>query len=249
MHMSIGGRLPTLVVLALLPLLISLGCWQLSRAEEKRVMLAQYAERRVAEPVSSAQLASMTDPSWRRVRVTGHFDPDHSLLLDNSQRDSRIGVELLQPFEDQTSGLWLLVNRGWLPWPDRRTPPTFDTPGQALNLEAWVYVLPGATFQLHADPTGAPWPRLVTAVDPAKLWAELGREGFAQQLRLAPGPAAYRLDWPVVAMGPEKHLGYAVQWFAMAATLTVLALYLGWRTRKNRKENAHGRDQQPVPRL
>jgi cytochrome oxidase assembly protein ShyY1 len=68
-------------------------------------------------------------------------------------------------------------------------------------------------------------------------------------LRLAPGPAAYRLDWPVVAMGPEKHLGYAVQWFAMAATLTVLALYLGWRTRKNRKENVHGRDQQPVPRL
>jgi len=252
MQRSIGGRLGILAVLAVLPLLVYLGCWQLSRGEEKRVMLAQYAERRAAEPLSIAELSAMADPAWRRVRVSGHFDGAHSLLLDNSLRGGQTGVELIQPFQDQASGLWLLVNRGWLPWPDRRTPPTFDTPAQAMALDTWVYVSPGATFQLHTDPAGASWPRLVTAVAPARLWAELGRDGFAHELRLASGPAAYRLDWSVVAMGPEKHLGYAVQWFAMAATLAGLLLYLGWRNvnnKKKTKENAHGRDHPSTQRF
>lgn len=239
------GIVPTLVVLALLPLLVSLGCWQLGRAEEKRVMLANYAERRLAPPIAAQLLSSTADPAYRRVQLRGSFDPEHSLLLDNSTREGKVGVELIQPFHDQASGLWLMVNRGWLPWPDRRTPPAFDTPAQPLNLDAWVYVSPGATFQLHPDSPTANWPKLVTAVDPVKVWPQLDRDGFAHELRLESGPAAYRTDWPVVAMGPEKHLGYAVQWFAIATALIGLYLYLGWHaptSAKNnkKKEKPHG---------
>ncbi len=239
------GIAPTLVVLALLPLFVSLGLWQLSRGEEKRVMLAHYAERRTAPAISAERLPATADPAYRRVQLRGMFDPEHSLLLDNSTREGRVGVELIQPFHDQVSGLWLMVNRGWLPWPDRRTPPVFDTPAQPLNLDAWVYVSPGATFQLHPDAQGDAWPKLVTAVDLSKVWPILGHDGFVHELRLEPGPAAYRVDWPVVAMGPEKHLGYAVQWFAMATALLGLYLYLGWshakgdKNNKN-KENTHG---------
>jgi cytochrome oxidase assembly protein ShyY1 len=244
------GWLPTLVVLALLPLLVFLGFWQLGRGEEKRVMLHHYAERRAAEPVALGQLLDSADPAFRPVRLYGQFDAGHSLLLDNSTREGRVGIELLQPFQDQASGLWVLLNRGWMPWPDRRTPPAFNTPTQPTTVDAWVYVPSGATFQLHADSAHAPWPRLVTAIHPDPLWAELGREGFAQELRMTSGPGAYRLDWPVVAMGPEKHLGYAVQWFAMATALLGLYLYLGWHMAKNKnnkkaKENNHGNGHQP----
>lgn len=233
------GVVPTLVVLALLPGLVALGCWQLGRADEKRALLAIHAERRVEAPLAGGQLAQVPDPAYRRVHLYGRFDSEHSLLLDNRMRDGRAGVELLQPFHDQASGLWLLVNRGWLPWPDRREPVQFETPAQALALEATVYVAPGATFQLHPDPVDGQWPHLLTAIDPARLWQQLGREGFAHELRLEPGPASYRLDWPVVAMGPEKHLGYAVQWFALATALVLLFLYFGWHDKK--KENDHGR--------
>jgi len=232
------GLWPTLVVLALLPALVSLGFWQLGRAEEKRQLLTLDAQHRLAEPVTSTQLGSLDAPAFRRVLLRGQFDADHSLILDNRQRDGHVGVELLQPFHDQASGLWLLVNRGWLPWQDRRTPPHFDTPTQVLNLEAWVYVPPGATYQLSADPINQPWPRLVTALAPGKLWAELGREGYDHELRLTPGPATYQLGWPVVALGPEQHIGYAVQWFAMSLTLAGLYLYFGFQ---NKKEKRHGR--------
>ena len=231
------GLVPTLVVALLLPLLVSLGFWQLSRGAEKSALLRSYAERRVSEPMASSELQHTEEPAFRRVRLQGQFDAGHSLLLDNRQRDGKVGVELLQPFQDQATGLWLLVNRGWLPWPDRRTPPQFTTPQAVLSLDAWVYVAPGATFQLHADPNSATWPQLVTAVEPGKLWAALGREGFAYELRTEGGPASYQADWPVVAMGPEKHLAYAVQWFAMAIALLGLYLYLGWH---NAKEKHHG---------
>ncbi len=231
------GWLPTLAVLALLPGLIALGCWQLGRAEQKRVLLAAYAERRTEPPLAVAQLAPAGDDAFRRVQLYGRFDSEHSLLLDNRMRDSQVGVELLQPFYDQPSGAWVLINRGWLAWPDRRVPVRFDTPAKALALQASVYVAPGSPFQLHADPVGGQWPHLLTAVDPGGLWQQLGREGFAHELRLEPGPAAYRLGWPAVAMGPEKHVGYAVQWFALAIALVVLYLYFGWH---QHKEKRHG---------
>lgn len=231
------GWIPTLVVLALLPGLVGLGCWQLSRAEQKRELLATYTAHEVDAPLPSTELQQTQDAAFRRVHLYGRFDPEHSLLLDNRMRDGQAGVELLQPFHDQASGLWVLVNRGWLAWTDRRVPVHFQTPEQALALSASVYVAPGGTFQLHPDPVGGQWPHLLTAVDPAQLWQQLEREGYAHELRLEPGPAAYRLQWPVVAMGPEKHLGYAVQWFALAAALVLLYLYYGWH---NNKEKQHG---------
>ncbi|WP_322617802.1 SURF1 family protein [Pseudomonas sp. BIC9C] len=231
------GIVPTLVVALLLPLLVSLGFWQLSRGAEKRALLQTYAERRAAEPMASTELQYTTDPAFRRIRLHGQFDAEHSLLLDNSQRNGKVGVELLQPFHDQATGLWLLVNRGWLPWPERRTPPQFKTPTEAVSLDAWVYVPPGATFQLHADPSTLTWPKLITAVEPTRLWTALNREGFAYELRAETGPATYQADWPVVATGPEKHIAYAVQWFAMAIALFGLYLYLGWH---NAKEKHHG---------
>ncbi|CAM3630011.1 SURF1-like protein [Pseudomonas reidholzensis] len=233
------GLIPTLVVLALLPGLIALGCWQLHRADEKRALLDRYAERWIEPPLAVPQLQPLADPAFYRVHLYGRFDGEHSLLLDNRVRDGQVGVELLQPFLDQASGLWLLVNRGWLPWPDRRVPVHFDTPAQPLALEASVYVAPGSTFQLHPDPAGGQWPHLLTAVDAGPLWQQLGRIGFAHELRLEPGPASYRLAWPVVAMGPEKHLGYAVQWFALTAALVLLYLYFGWHNTK--KEHDHER--------
>ena len=53
-------------------------------------------------------------------------------------------------------------------------------------------------------------------------------------VRLDPGaPHGYRRAWQVVPFGPERHLGYAVQWFAMASAL--LAIYLSVNlTRVNR---------------
>lgn len=239
------GLWPTLIVLLLLPCLISLGFWQLERGEQKRAMLSQYTERRAAAPVSIGELLYAEDAAWRRVHIRGHFDSAHNVLLDNSIRDGRAGVELLQPFMDHASGLWLLVNRGWLFWRDRRTAPVVNTPNQVLELDAWVYVPVRAPFQLEPDAPQGSWPRLVNAVFADRLWSELGREGYPGELRLEPGAAAYRVDWPVVAISPEKHVGYAVQWFALSAALLGLYLHRGRVLGRTAQEDGHGSCHEP----
>ena len=47
----------------------------------------------------------------------------------------------------------------------------------------------------------------------------------------AADPDGYRRDWRPSDFGPERHLGYAVQWFALAGTLVIL--YLAWSFRKS----------------
>jgi len=39
-------------------------------------------------------------------------------------------------------------------------------------------------------------------------------------------------DWQPVVMKPEKHLGYAFQWFALAGTLMII--FIGVNVRKNK---------------
>ncbi len=216
---------PSLLVALLVPALLWLGFWQLSRAEEKTALLARFEARRQAAPLALAELEAAGAPAFQRVRLHGRFDAQHGLLLDNRTRNGRPGVELLQPFRDD-GGQWLLVNRGWLPWPDRRTAPVFATPDEPLALTAWVYRPPGAPFLL-GDSAGAGWPRLVNRIDAAAFWTELGRAGLPVELRLEPGPAAYATDWPALAMGPERHRGYALQWFSLAAALLVLFICFG----------------------
>ncbi|QTS86690.1 SURF1 family protein [Ectopseudomonas khazarica] len=233
------GWLPSLLVALLLPGLLWLGFWQLQRGDEKRQLLASFEARRQAEPISLDQLEPLRDPAYRRVQLHGYFDSEHSLLLDNRIRDGHAGVELLQPFYDQPSGLWVLLNRGWLPWPDRRTPPRFASPDGVMQLKAWVYVAPAGGLHLQSGATEG-WPRLITQVEASDLWQRLGRGGLPFEVRLEPGPASYRVDWPIVSMSPSKHVGYAVQWFALAAALLGLFIYLGiHNAREIRHEPSH----------
>jgi len=233
------GLAPTLVVLALLPVLIGLGCWQLSRADEKRLLLAAADTQRQQDPISIADLVRQPPRSYVRVRLQGQLDAEHTVLLDNRTRDGHAGVEVLQPFYDRAGHQWLLVNRGWVFWTDRRTPPQFDTPSHDLLLDAWTYV-PQAATKNTAPVAG--WPRLVTQVNAPALWDQLGREGLPQEVRLEPGEAAFDTNWPIVAMPPERHVGYAVQWFALALALTVLYLYLGIRRARETLDNDRQHD-------
>ena len=60
-----------------------------------------------------------------------------------------------------------------------------------------------------------------------QLW---GSEMFELELRLQQGfPGALDIDWPLINTGPEKHVGYAVQWFFMVVALTAFWIYSSLR--------------------
>jgi surfeit locus 1 family protein len=65
----------------------------------------------------------------------------------------------------------------------------------------------------------------------ADIEAELGRPIASRILLLDPGlPDGYERVWrPSGGFGPTRHLGYAIQWFALALTLIVIFVALSMR--------------------
>lgn len=218
-----------LFTLAFLPLLLSLGVWQLDRAEQKRALSARMEQQRQLPAVPLNDLPSDTLLPWRALQLTGHFDPQHIWLLDNRTRNGQAGLEVLQLFHDQPGDRPLIVNRGWLAWPDRRHLPAVPMAEGNLQLQAEALPPPGDGFRLQGGSTSG-WPKLITHADPEVLASQAGLPDLPLMARLQPGsPGALRLDWPAMPMTATKHTGYAVQWFTLALALLILFIWAGLR--------------------
>ena len=227
-----------LFTLTFLPLLLSLGVWQLDRAGQKRALEAQMEQQRERPASPLHDLSATTPLAWRALRLTGQFDPQHIWLLDNRTRNGQAGVEVLQLFHDQPSNRQLILNRGWLAWPDRRHLPAVPVAEGILRLQAEALPPPGPGFRLASAST-AGWPRLITYAPAAVLAEHAGLAAEPLMARLQPGsPGALRLEWPAMPMPATKHTAYAVQWFTLALALLILFIWAGYRP-AHRENNTH----------
>ncbi|TAK53779.1 MAG: SURF1 family protein [Gammaproteobacteria bacterium] len=216
----------TAAMAACAALFVALGCWQLDRAAEKRALAAAFATAAVPErlPTGAIQL-----PRYRPVIVQGRYDSAHQFLLDNMTRAGRAGVEVLTPLV-LADGRAVLVNRGWLPLGATRDAlPEVEVPAGDREISGRIDHLPRPGIELAALlPAG--WPKLVSFPRMEELESALGRELHPQLILLDPAsPDGYARDWRPASLGPERHLAYAVQWFALAATAVVIWIVLGLR--------------------
>ena len=98
-------------------ILVSLGQWQLRRADERRAILAaiEAGRKQALLPLSAATPAHEMAP-WRVAEASGQWLPQFSVLLDNRNLDGKPGYWLATPLLlDGGSRQALLVLRGWIP--------------------------------------------------------------------------------------------------------------------------------------
>lgn len=226
LSLSLNTKVTILAVL-LLPVLLALGNWQLQRAEDKRAIQEEFLARQQQTPVPIEQVDPSEDLAFTPVRLTGRFDHQRYFLLDNRVFAGQVGYEVLMPFRTE-AGPWVLVNRGWIKGlPDRRELPTVPAPQGPITTTGTIYVPLGEPFLLaEQDFSDASWPKIAQAVEMRKLAAALEREIFPYVVRLDENaPGALQSNWEPINVQPAKHLGYAVQWFAMAAALLVWFIF------------------------
>lgn len=220
--------------LILMALLLNLGFWQLGRAGEKSALEERWQARSALPAI--APLAMLEEPladgsdQWvdRAVRWEGQFRPQDYLLLDNRIHRGQVGYHLIALVE--TQGALIPVNLGWLPGdPSRRTLPEPRLPAEPATIEGRVYVPAGNPLLMQ---TPLPPERLPAVVQTLYWddWAHTltgltGRDVLPYEIRIAPeSPLALKAEWPIVNQSPSKHIGYAVQWFAMALVLGVIGI-------------------------
>lgn len=225
----------TLAVLAM-SLFGSLGAWQWGRAEQKEAMLADTA-RVLAERQPQA-LALATDASrlqaYDWVVGEGEFLPGPAILLDNQTRDRQPGVRVYRVFLPAGDGEPLLVELGWLPVPGDRTMPAVAVLRGPQRI-AGLLVPPPSEGIARASPTVlADGSLLVIALQREALVQALSLPALAPRvLKLDPNlPLGYARDLDILpnTLPPERHVGYAVQWFGLAGAVFITALVLTWRS-------------------
>lgn len=214
----------------------SLGSWQYARQHQKQAMLdesAQVLARRDAQPLAAAASPAAAEGyAWAAGNGTWAHAP--AVLLDNQQRNGRVGVRVYRLF-NPAAGEPLLVELGWLPIPADRSIPAIDAPPPP-PLEGLLLPPPSAGLAPAAIQEQDDGSLLLMALDMEAVATALEIERIAPRvLRLDPDtPGGYARDLDILpnTLPPERHLGYAVQWYGLALTVLVTALILTFRRRR-----------------
>jgi surfeit locus 1 family protein len=107
--------------------------------------------------------------------------------------------------------------------------PEVAVDGEKRTVVGRLDELPKPGIWLKA-PSAPGWPRLVQYPRMEELAVDLGRELAPRQVLLDPAvPDGYVRDWVVPGTPADRHLGYAVQWFAFAAVAAAIWLVLSVR--------------------
>lgn len=239
-HHSLPALLATAAVVALC---LRLGFWQLDRADTKSRWQQQQIERAASDPLSLKTALALEDPGNYPVRLRGQFDNDRVILLDNRVLDRVAGYHVLTPLQTN-DGTWVLINRGWVArGADRNLLPDIAPIPGDIEVEGFTYQYSDRTFTLADDDLSAPdWPLRLQKIEIDALAEVLGVELAPFEIRVHPdamlesGEQMPRI-WHDPVMGPEKHHGYAVQWFAMATAALLFFLITGFRRRSGDQQD------------
>lgn len=216
----------TLFTLVMVPVMVNLGFWQLQREEEKAELSLAWEQRQAQPPAPLEELwhDGLDQLAYRPVTVAGRYREGEYFLLDNRILNGKFGYEVMALMELEDSSGTVLVNRGWIAGdPARLSQPVIPEIAGLVTEHGHIYVAPGEAYLLQEQQLAPGWPKLIQAVEMDKITPAAGVVRlFPHPVRLdAEAPGALAIDWKVVNISPEKHRGYAVQWFTMAAVLTV----------------------------
>jgi cytochrome oxidase assembly protein ShyY1 len=236
--------LPTLLAVAVVAAALSLGQWQLRRADEKRAMQAQVDAAASAAPVSIAP--APVDPATvdgRRVVVRGHWVAQRTIFIDNRTYKGVAGFHVVTPVKIEGSQLHVLVMRGWVARDprDRLRLPEPDTPSGLVEIQGLAQARIPQVLELQAAPMPGPDERIWQNLDYGRFerWSGLRLQPvLIRQSPDSPESDGLVRDWPVAGVDVDKHLGYAFQWFLLAAVTTGLWLYFGFFRRRDDSADA-----------
>lgn len=228
----------TLVTLAI-AIFVAAGFWQLHRARYKDALKAA-AEARIHDvPIDmSASRADATELEFRPVHARGRWIADKTIYLDNKIENGVVGYQVITPLRIEGGGLAVLVNRGWIAAPTSRHVlpeiPTADGPVEVAGIAR----TPSNRFlelssKVEEGQQNRVWQNLT--IERFRAWSGLDLQPVVVVQQGASDDGLKRaLVVPEAAgLGPERHRGYALTWFSLAAVTFVLAVIAKLKSRQH----------------
>ena len=231
--MSARFLIPSFLIIATIAFLVSLGLWQLDRADQKRNIEAAIVSANAGpiEPIANGR--ELLDKEYFHVRLQGNYLSDKQFIYDNQIVDQVSGYYVLTPFilTDQLGVI--LVNRGFIPWNGQREK-LADIAVDSVSREIKVQVSnPIKRMELKTTDVSRQFPVLIQAID-FDVLEEVSKLEFVKVVGLLDPSSSdgYVRKWEPYTGSIEKHIGYAIQWFLMALVLAIIGLRIGLKRRK-----------------
>ncbi|QRV97311.1 cytochrome oxidase assembly factor [Ceratobasidium sp. AG-Ba] len=111
---------PTTLVLGFIPIFtFGLGTWQIQRLQWKLALIEELEEKARREPLilpKRINLSALPEFAYRRVLLTGTWDPDpsHTVILGPRTRDNVLGYHVISPLIRLDGASAVLVDRGFV---------------------------------------------------------------------------------------------------------------------------------------
>ena len=225
--------IPAFLIIATLALLISLGFWQLDRADEKRAIEDQIANANANDVELITDVDLLSEKEYYHVRLQGSYIKDKQFIYDNQIVDQISGYYVLTPFVLKGDSRAILINRGFIPWNGRRDQ-IADIDIGAKIAEVKVQISkPVKRMELKASEITQDFPVLVQALDVDEMSA-IASLDFANIVGLL-GPESengFVRKWDPYTGSIERHIGYAIQWFLMALVLSIIGTLLALKQQR-----------------
>ena len=206
---------------------LALGRWQLSRAAQKQAIQASIEQQSALQAMTAPSLLALPDPRTeinRSVTLRGTWLASHTVFLDNRQMNNKPGLYVVTPMRLENSAAVVVVQRGWVArnFLDRSAVPQIETPLGVVQIQGRIATVPSKLYELGGPESG----RIRQNLDMARFSAELGLPLLTVSVQQR-GDATEGLlrEWPLVSTGVDTHYGYAFQWFALSALLTILYVW------------------------
>jgi cytochrome oxidase assembly protein ShyY1 len=225
----------TLVTLLAFVIMFALGGWQLQRATEKSLRLNQIELASKNDPFSLIDiLKHKADKRDLPIMVMASAAVDRYFLLDNRIEQGRVGFHVLVPLETELG--WLLGNFGWIAGTgDRQRLPTVVL-DPSLQIYQGAIGIPALNPMItETAAINGIWPTLIQQIDLDLMQQHFGEAFLPAVLLLKPDNESHFIrNWQPVVMAPEKHIGYAIQWFGLG--IAALIIFIFAQHKRLRKE-------------
>tara|TARA_B100000674_G_scaffold211208_1_gene173127 strand:- start:281 stop:970 length:690 start_codon:yes stop_codon:yes gene_type:complete len=206
------------------PITISLGLWQIQRAEEKNIIIANYDDLLVSPTIELEQ--DMIYKNWQPIKTSGSFK-DLVIYEDNAILNGKAGFKIYHLFEIADGSL-IFVHRGFVPRNMIKNDlPIINVPKDKKELVGTVLKKENNSFVKNIEESDN---RIIQEFDSSYISNKFNLEtnvylhNFLLNLGVRQEDKFDLIEKPV-NMSASKHIGYAIQWFGLCAALIILTVY------------------------
>lgn len=174
------------------------------------------------------------------VRVSGHFSPEHEILLINRSMNDRPGMKLITPLLIAGSERVLMVDRGFIPYEMAD-----DDQRQVYEVDREVTVI--GMLRPNQTPQFAIATPAVSAADPTrKRWHRIDLDVIAEDVPFPLFPVFLEAtdgvdDGPTpfkqVELPASRHMNYTIQWISFGTFAFFLGMFFQFK-RPRRQHSA-----------